>query len=375
MRFAFVLEQTLGHGAHSRNLKRALLEESGIEPTVIELGYESSSSALRGVPLLSNWSLRSSLAARMSLQARLRTGALDAIFIHTQVASLLSVGLMKQIPTVISLDATPKNFDSVGMGYGHRTQNDILESVKDKFNRRALRAAQVLVTWNRWSASSLATDYGIAPTKVHVIAPGVDLNLFRPRSGPRRPGRIRVLFVGGDLERKGGLDLLSAMALLEGAELDLVTANGSVEVPARVRCRIHRGLTPQSPELLDLYRQADIFALPSRSDCLPQALAEAAACGLPIVATWSGAMAELVLDGVNGFLVEERSPRDLAAALRRLINSASLREAYGARGRQLAEHEHDAGCNNRQIFTLMRDAATRRQERSAASVSAGLEEA
>ena len=374
MRFAFVLEQTLGHGAHSRNLKRALSEESWIDPTVIELGFESSVAALRGLPLLSNWSLRSSLATRMSLRSRLGAGALDAIFIHTQVASLLSVGVMKQIPTVISLDATPKNFDSVGMGYGHRTQSGILESAKDALNQRALHAAQTLVTWNRWAASSLASEYGISPSKVHVIAPGVDLNLFRPRSEPRRPGSVRILFVGGDLERKGGCDLLDAMALLDGAELDLVTATSSVEVPAGVRCRIHRGLTPQSNELLDLYRQADIFVLPSRSDCLPQALAEAAACGLPMVATRSGAMAELVQDGINGFLITERSPRDMAAALRRLISNESLRQAYGAHARQLADREHNAARNNRQIFNLMRDVAGRRQTLGA-GVAAGLEEA
>jgi len=373
MRFAFVLEQTLGHGAHSRNLKRALEAEKWIDPTVIELTYEGSSAPLRRLPLLANWSLRASLAARASLRSTIRNGPLDAIFIHTQVGSLLSVGLMREISTVISLDATPKNFDVVGDGYGHRRQSQIAEAAKTALNRRALDAAAQLVTWNRWAADSLVVDYGVPASRVHVIAPGVDLERFQPRSQPRRPGPVRVLFVGGNFVRKGGLELMSAMALLDGAELDIVTTEASIDVPAGAACRIHRGLAPQSPDLLDLYREADIFALPSRSDCLPQALAEAAACGLPIVATRSGAMPELVHDGFNGFLVSEGSPRDLAAALRPLINSTDLRERFGAYGRQLAEREHDAARNNREIFDLMKNAAVRRRGLTAPMAGAVLE--
>jgi len=373
MRFAFVLEQTLGHGAHSRNLKRAIEVETWIHPTVIELTYEGASAPLRRLPLLANWSLRASLAGRASLRSAARSGTLDAIFVHTQVASLLSVGLMKEIPTIISLDATPKNFDMVGDGYGHRRQSQVAEAMKTALNRRALAAATVLVTWNRWAADSLVFDYGVPRSKIHVIAPGVDLERFRPRSRPRRPGPVRVLFVGGDFVRKGGLELLSAMALLDGAELDIVTTEASIDLPSAATVRIHRGLAPQSPNLLDLYREADIFALPSRSDCLPQALAEAAASGLPIVATRSGAMPELVHDGLNGFLVAEGSPRDLAAALRRLIDSADLRERFGAHGREVAEREHDAARNNREIFGLMKDASFRRQALPTAMAGAGME--
>jgi glycosyltransferase involved in cell wall biosynthesis len=370
MRFAFVLEQTLGHGAHSRNLKRALEAETWIDATVIELTYEAASRPLRDLPLLSNWSFRSSLAARNALRARLRRGPLDAIFVHTQVASMLLGGLMRTVPTVISLDATPKNFDAVGASYGHVTRSRAVEFAKAAVARRAFHSAAELVTWNRWAAESLVSDYSVPRGKIHVIPPGVDLELFQPRADQPRQEPIRVLFVGADFTRKGGSDLLSAMALLDSAEVDIVTSEARIDVPQGVVCRVHRGLSPQSAELLSLYRGADIFALPSRGDCLPQALAEAAASGLPLIATRSGAMSEVVQHGVNGFRVAEASPRDLAAALRRLIADAPLRREFGASARRLAERDHDAARNDRSIFDLMRLAAEKRRAAQPAPASA-----
>lgn len=374
-RFAFVLEQTLGHGAHSRNLKRALEREAGIDPVVLELGFETTSPALRQFPLLSNWTFRSSLAARRALGRKLRRRELDAVFVHTQSASLLLGRLMKAVPTVISLDATPKNFDAVGHAYGHRAASTAIEGAKTAVYRRTLVSAEELVVWCQWAADSLVADYAIPPSRIHVIPPGVDLDLFKPAAQQRPPGPTRILFVGGDFIRKGGQDLLDAVTTLDDLEVDIVTGATKIDVPAGVRCRVHNGLAPQSPALLRLYSEADIFALPSRSDCLPQALAEAAAAGLPIVTTRVGAMPEIVQHGVNGFVVEAGSPRRLAAALRPLIHNLPLRQQLGVAGRNLAERKHDAARNNGEIFGLMHQAAERRRRIEPSKVDTVMESA
>jgi glycosyltransferase involved in cell wall biosynthesis len=173
----------------------------------------------------------------------------------------------------------------------------------------------------------------------------------------RWDGLVRVLFVGGDFARKGGPDLLAALQGLPEAELDVVTGGEVGPVPASVRCRVHRGLGPGDPALLELYRRADLFALPSRGDCLPQVLAEAAASGLPLVATATGAMPEIVHDGTNGFLVPVGSPQDLRAALRRLVGDPELRRSMGQESLELARREHDALANHRLIFELMAEVA------------------
>lgn len=351
-KLAFVLEQTLGHVAHARNIERVLATRREIDPTLIELGFDCAGS-LRRIPGLGSWSLRASWTARTALRRRLSSGGLDGVFIHTQVAALLSVGLMRRVPTVISLDATPLNYDSVAEAYGHRRQAEPVERVKLAVNRRALLAARALVTWCQWAKDSLVADYRISADRVMVIHPGVDQSLFRPLSR-RRPGPPRVLFVGGDFRRKGGADLMAALAGIDSPyELEVVTNAPQPELTGRPGVRVHAGLRPQSPELVELYRHAHVFCLPSRGDCFPQAVAEAMACGLPVVATDVGAVPGLVTSGVTGYLVPPRSPADLRRALIPLLADPDLRQRMGREGQAIAVRDHDARRNCDAIFDLM----------------------
>lgn len=357
-RIAFVLEQTLGHAAHSRNVERALAQDSDLDAVIIKLA-SLSNGFLSGLPALRSWSMRASLAARSELQRAHADRPLDAIFIHTQVASLLSVPIMRAVPTLISLDATPINFDSEGGAYGHSVQHGVLEKLKLDIHRRAFRAATGLVTWCRWAADSLIVDYQVASDKIRVIHPGVDLDLFKPRDAPRQPGPLRVLFVGGDFVRKGGPDFVDAIRQLAGrAEADVVTGtHPNISAPG---VRVHLGLSPQSPELLELYRHADVCCLPSRGDCFPQAVAEALAFGLPIIATEVGAMSEMVKDGRNGFLVRPGSPEQLAGAIGKLTDDW-LRSTMANESLRLARKEHDAQANNRTIISLLREMSRTRE--------------
>jgi glycosyltransferase involved in cell wall biosynthesis len=277
------------------------------------------------------------------------------LFIHTQVSALFATKVMRSVPTVVSMDATPINYDSVGESYGHSRQGVPVEWLKRRVNRHALTAAAAIVTWSRWAAESVVGDYGIQEGKVHVIRPGVNLQRFRPGSKGSAQEAVRILFVGGDFARKGGEDLLEAMHHLgDRAELDIVTASPPAHIPPDLPVRIHLGLGHGSEELYDLYRRADVFALPSRSDCLPLVIGEALASGLPVVACNVGAVSEMVIDGHNGMLIPPGAAGDLTRALRELIDSPDLRRTMGARGLAMAQHEHDVDCNASKIFELMR---------------------
>ena len=356
-RFGFVLEQTLGHVAHGLNLERALKAEGDIEPEVIRVDF-SEPEGMQRLPGLRTWSWRASMTARNALHRRLRQAPLDAIFIHTQVASLLAGDIMREVPTVVSLDATPRVFDREGDAYGHRRDMAVIELLKQRFNMRAFAGASRLVTWCQWAAYSLVAEYGVARNKIDVIPPGVDLQLFRPSLLGKRSQRVRILFVGGQFERKGGADLLeAARGLGDAVEIDIVTGDAVPAIPAGVVARVHRGLKPQSERLLSLYRSADIFALPSRGDCMPQAVTEAIACGLPVVATRVGAIPEMVTDGVNGYLVPPRDARALGEVLAALVSEPRRRSVMGRHSRIMAEEAFDAGQNNRRIFALMKQLA------------------
>jgi glycosyltransferase involved in cell wall biosynthesis len=357
--FVFVLEQTLGHIAHSKNLERVVRGDPEITPTFVHLDFEKRH-GWQQLPALGNWSFRASVAARRGLIRKIKLKAPDAIFIHTQVAALFAIGLMRRIPTVVSLDATPLNFDRVGNAYLHHVSHPSLEAAKLAINRRAFAGAAGLVTWCKWAADSLRDDYGVPSEKIRVIPPGVDTSIFSPGNRDGR-GPVRLLFVGGDLERKGGLDLLQALGSFDGdVELDLVTGSNPPIASPGVTVRVHRGLKPQSAELVRLYREADIFVLPARGDCLPQAIAEAMASGLPVIATAVGAIPELVRDGENGLIVPAESPAELARAIAALISDPQRRAAMGAAGLEKARRDHDMARNNRSILTLMSDLAEAR---------------
>jgi glycosyltransferase involved in cell wall biosynthesis len=362
-RLLFLVEQTLGHAAHSRNLERFLSERSDVDASVLGIGYDCAP-RMRRLPGLRNWSLRASWTARSALSRSLRQGPLDAVFIHTQVAALMARSPMRRIPTVVSLDATPVNFDTQGPAYGHEPQPDGLEALKRALNRRSLLGAAHLVTWCAWARDSLMADYGLRPDRISVIHPGVDQALFRPPER-RRPGPPRLLFVGGDFQRKGGPDLVAAVAGLEGPlEAHLVTASDDAAGPDG-RVRLHHGLGPQSEMLVELYRQADLFVLPTRGDCFPQVLAEAMACGLPVVATGVGAIPEMVSDGHNGYLVAPGDREALRGAVARLISEPALRRQMGEASLELARRRHDARRNCGAIVDLMRElSATARARRS-----------
>jgi glycosyltransferase involved in cell wall biosynthesis len=352
---AFVLEQALGHVTHAQNLKHQLAGRGDIEPRWLDVPFEPKGLMYQLPPASRNWSLRGSLYARRALLSNGWRHS-DALFVHTLTVGLFATPLYERVPTVLSLDATPINFDSLAEHYGHRVQSGPVERLKLAIARRAISKARAYVTWCEWAKDSLVADYGAAAEKVTVLAPGTDLELFRRPAGARRPGPVRILFVGGDFVRKGG-DLLVDVyrRRLQGkAELHLISG---FEVPPQGGVFLHKGLVANSEPLLDLYRDADVFALPTRADCLAVVLGEAAAASLPIVTTNVGGHPEVVENGRSGFVVERNDVEALGDSLETLVDDAALREAMGARSRQIAEERLDAGRNAEAILELMRSVA------------------
>ena len=86
-------------------------------------------------------------------------------------------------------------------------------------------------------------------------------------------------------------------------------------------------------EVLEWWQRADVGVLCSKSEGMPVALMEAAACGVPVVATAVGGVPELVRDGETGLVIASEDAGALAAALERLLRDARLRARFGAAAR------------------------------------------
>jgi glycosyltransferase involved in cell wall biosynthesis len=169
--------------------------------------------------------------------------------------------------------------------------------------------ARALVGWRPWR-----------PT-VGVVARRKDQDvLLRALAAVERPVTVALVGVVADAELRA----------LAGA----VPQHG-------VRC------VPFRPDVLAFYRLFDVVVLPSRAEGLSQALLEAMALGLPVVASRAGGNPDLISHGRDGWLVPPRDGAAFAAALERLLGDPELRHALGARARWTA----------RQRFSLARTAA------------------
>jgi glycosyltransferase involved in cell wall biosynthesis len=368
----FVLERALGHVTHAENLKQLLTRQSVVEADVFEVDYDTSGPMAR-VPLFrSNWTVRAGLRARRGIRRMDQTQRLDALFMHTQVPTVLSADWLLRIPTVISVDATPRQYDLLGEQYDHRREGRFVEAAKWHANRLSFRHAAHIVAWSEWTKRGLIDEYEVDASKVTVIPPGVMRSLWVPPE-PRsdRAGPVRILFVGGAWQRKGGDLLLKAFDELRSqngaehpasaVELHVVTNTPLRDAPGVV---VHRGLAPNDAALVDLYRTSDIFCLPTRADTHAIVLSEAASAGLALVSTGIAGLPEVVRDGETGLVVPPDDQPALVAALRRLVDAPELRRRLGFAASALAARDLDAEKNMRRLVELV---AASSSERSRAS--------
>jgi glycosyltransferase involved in cell wall biosynthesis len=369
-RAAFVMEQSLGHVTHAKNLREVLGSRADLAATWLPIPFEATGLA-RVLPLVrSNWSVRAGWRTRRALARALTRERHDALVFHTQVTALFSVGLMRRIPSVVSLDATPVNYDSVGAAYGHRPANStIVDRQKYRMNQAVFHAATHLITWSEWARRSLVDDYGVSSDRIRVLAPGASARFFtigEQRMArcnvwtDNRDDRVKLLFVGGDFARKGGPLLLDLMQgpLGERCELHLVTPQA---LPARSNVHVYNGIGPNSPQLTQLFADADLFVLPSNAECLAVVLMEATAAGLPVVTTPVGAMAEGVRHGQSGFLVAPGDGNALNDAVSSLVSDADLRRRMGAVGHALARQRFDSQSNNAALLDMVVELARKKQ--------------
>ncbi len=354
----FVIEQALGHITHTKNLQANVPKDASIVPHWALVAWETRGLAAKIPVFKSNWTVRAGWRARNAIGAMTRETKLDALFFHTQVPAILATNWIRKIPSVVSLDATPMQYDELGEFYQHEQGAAWLEKYKWQMNRNCFRAAKHLVAWAQWTKDGLVRDYEVPAEQVTVIPPGVNVREWmRPEPRARHDGAVKILFVGGDLKRKGGLDLLNAFRALRrehNIELHLATRE---QLPPEPGLFVYNNLQPNSAPLKQLYFDSDIFCLPTYGDCLPMVLSEAGATGLPSVSTQVAGIPEIIADGETGFVVPRGDVPALTAALKRLIENPEMRLQFGASAVARVTKNFDAEKNAFRLFDLLKSIA------------------
>jgi len=184
--------------------------------------------------------------------------------------------------------------------------------------------------------------------EVKVIPNGVDQELFNLSNTTQEDSReINILFAGRFTPQKGLDFLLKSLSLLPPHIPSIqVWLAGDGPEKSQIEKLAHEigrdGLKINflgwqlHPQLYQLYREADIFVLPSRDEGMPNVLLEAMAAALPVVATRVPGSEELVRDGENGFLVDKDDLKGLAQALEKLVSQPGVRRQMGMEGRKIA---------------------------------------
>ena len=200
--------------------------------------------------------------------------------------------------------------------------------------------------------------------KIEVVYMGVDPEAFAPRPFRADPERVEIICVGRLAPVKAQHILIGAIDLVRrdypkillhivGGGPDRKSLEAEVAERGLGEKVIFHGFTAQD-KLNDLYRQADIFALPSFAEGVPGVLMEAMAMEIPCVATWITGIPELIRNGVDGLLVGPSDVAALADAIRQLIANPDLRRRIGEAGRARVLDKFDLRKNSAALAAVFR---------------------
>jgi glycosyltransferase involved in cell wall biosynthesis len=195
-----------------------------------------------------------------------------------------------------------------------------------------------------------AVHLGVARERCRVIRTGVDVDRFAPV--PRSPSPMNTVAMVGGLNWVKGYEyaLLAFARLIDsGRDATLRIAGGGPERDRLIHTISQLGLGPHVEllgplEVTDvrlLLGESDVFLHSGLSEGIPNAVIEAMACGLPVVATDVGGTAEAITDGTDGFLVQPRDVKGMSARLAHLLDDPTLRIAVGSRARTAAVERFD----------------------------------
>ncbi len=224
-----------------------------------------------------------------------------------------------------------------------------------------------------------ASQFGHVARKVRVVHNGVDLAEFDPSSASgvlrSRHGIPEDAFVVGSTGRivpRKGFDILidaaSRLAPLHRRRMRFVVVGETppyfrVDHLARLRSQVaERGLddmfvfTGYAADVRPYLKDFDLFVITSNyPDPFPRSVIEAMAFGLPVVGFRQGGIAEAVVDGETGVLLEPHEAHRLAEVIERLAASQELRRRMGKRGRERVERLYEASITARKVEDILRE--------------------
>ena len=241
----------------------------------------------------------------------------------------------KSIPLVITfhnyvLDRWMKPYCSVAQKIHYATDLRL-------FTRLTLQKAHIITAVSHFTAEIVKQDLNIS-RPIKVIYNGVDVNQFTP-AYPSRPGSndFRVFFSGNLNMRKGAHWLPSIVRRLKKNTRIYYTQGLGSQINLPVNAGLQSIGSVPFKDMANRYRQMDLLVMPSVREGFGLAVAEAMACGLPVVASNCSAIPELIDNGKGGFLCPVGDVKSFAEKINLLAESPKLRREMGEYNRWKVE--------------------------------------
>lgn len=359
LRLAMIPWMVAGIKTHYLNVRTVAASLPDVTLRAFEVDPYIEGRSIERLPLLPH-RVKANLRCQFSTLPALYATPLDVVWTQTLTSTLpflFTRSALGGIPVVYDIDVTPHLLAAFGPYYAEQVRGSALKRrTVDALHRMALRRVAAVVAWSAWAARSFERDYGVDRERIHILPPGVDLTIWEHTDDMRRgaDGRLpRLLFVGGDFDRKGGNLLLDVYRqhFVGRCELHLVT---KADIPTSEGIIGHHDLTPNDPTLRHLYASCDALVLPTHADCFSLAAIEAMASSLPVITTAVGGIPEIVIPNETGYLVTPGNGAELRQAIEALLADSTLRRALGHQGRAIAEARFDANINARRLLDLSR---------------------
>jgi starch synthase len=292
---------------------------------------------------------------------------IDLVHTHTWYASMAGYFAKKlySVPFVLTTHSLEPlrawKAEQLGTGY----------AMSSWMERTAILDADAVVAVSEGTRADILRAYpDMRPDRIHVIYNGVDLSEYRKTSENKaltdygiNPAKPYVLFVGRITRQKGVTHLVDAIRYLP-QETQVVLCAGAPDTPdiaVEMRQKVENARRDHphivwveqmiaKHEKIQLYSNARVFCCPSVYEPFGIVNLEAMACHAPVLASATGGISEVVVDGETGYLVPfeqdpvtsfpvgpEKFARDLAAGINRLLHDPDKCRRFGDAGRRRVE--------------------------------------